>query len=161
AFNGKGGGPRTAGPEAARGPRAADPNVVAPRTARPRAGSGPPAAPRHGRLGWILGLTSAAYFMVVLDSLVVITALPQMQRSLHVGLPTLQWTVNSYGFAIAIASSVFAAYGHLGSPAGVTAGFRPALAVAAVLSLLGAVAALAVTAPAGQAGAGWEPVSVR
>ena len=54
-------------------------------------------------------------------------------------------------FAIAIASSVFAAYGHLGSPAGVTAGFRPALAVAAVLSLLGAVAALAVTAPAGQA----------
>ena len=64
-------------------------------------------------------------------------------------------------FAIAIASSVFAAYGHLGSPAGVTAGFRPALAVAAVLSLLGAVAALAVTAPAGQSGAGWEPVSVR
>jgi hypothetical protein len=64
-------------------------------------------------------------------------------------------------FAIAIASSVFAAYGHLGSPAGVTAGFRPALAVAAVLSLLGAVAALAVTAPAGPGGAGWEPVTAR
>ena len=34
-------------------------------------------------------------------------------------------------FAIAIASSVFAANGHLGSPAGVTDGFRPAMAVAA------------------------------
>jgi len=33
------------------------------------------AAGRRPRLGWILGLTSAAYFMVVLDSLVVITAL--------------------------------------------------------------------------------------
>ena len=32
------------------------------------------AAGRRPRLGWILGLTSAAYFMVVLDSLVVITA---------------------------------------------------------------------------------------
>ena len=64
-------------------------------------------------------------------------------------------------FAIALASSVFAAFGHLGSPDGVTAGFRPALAVAAVLSLLGAIAALAVTAPAGQAGAGWEPVTGR
>lgn len=30
----------------------------------------------HPRLGWVLGLTSAAYFMVVLDALVVITALP-------------------------------------------------------------------------------------
>ena len=29
-------------------------------------------------------------------------------------------------FAIAIASAVFSAYGHLGSPASVTAGFRPA-----------------------------------
>ena len=64
-------------------------------------------------------------------------------------------------FAIAIASSVFAAFGHLGSTAGVTAGFRPALAVAAVLSLLGAIAAAAVTAPAGQAEGGWEPVTAR
>ena len=37
----------------------------------------------HIRLRWVLGLTSTAYFMVVLDSLVVITALPQMQRDLH------------------------------------------------------------------------------
>src|SRR5262249_54707904 len=51
------------------------------------------------RLGWVLGLTSAAYFMVVLDALVVITALPRMQRDLHVGLASLQWTVNAYGIA--------------------------------------------------------------
>jgi len=48
-------------------------------------------------------------------------------------------------FAIALASSVFAAYGHLGSPVGITAGFRPALAVSAALSLVGAITALAVT----------------
>jgi EmrB/QacA subfamily drug resistance transporter len=53
------------------------------------------------RLRWVLGLTSTAYFMVVLDALVVITALPQMQRDLHAGLASLQWTVNSYGIAFA------------------------------------------------------------
>jgi MFS family permease len=69
------------------------------------------AAGRRPRLGWILGLTSAAYFMVVLDSLVVITALPRMQRDLHVGLPTLQWTVNSYGIAFAAGIITAAALG--------------------------------------------------
>ena len=44
---------------------------------------------RAPRLGWILGLTSTAYFMVVLDALVVVTALPRMQHDLHVGIPTL------------------------------------------------------------------------
>jgi len=47
-------------------------------------------------------------------------------------------------FAIAVAAAVFAAYGHLGSAAGFVAGFRPALAVAAGFSLLGATLALAV-----------------
>jgi len=40
-------------------------------------------------LSWVLGLTSLPFFMVVLDSLVVITALPRMQQDLHVGLSTL------------------------------------------------------------------------
>jgi EmrB/QacA subfamily drug resistance transporter len=53
------------------------------------------------RARWVLGLTSIAYFMVVLDSLVVVTALPRMQRDLHAGLAALQWTVNSYGIAFA------------------------------------------------------------
>ncbi|HEY7013945.1 MAG TPA: MFS transporter, partial [Streptosporangiaceae bacterium] len=128
ALNKKGGGPRTAGPDvgaprtaspdAASGPRGADPSVIAPPADRTGAASGPrtsgpsgPPTPRRGRLGPILGLTSAAYFMVVLDSLVVITALPQMQRSLHVGLPTLQWTVNSYGIAFAAGIITAAALG--------------------------------------------------
>ncbi len=68
-------------------------------------------APRQPRLGWTLGLTSAAYFMVVLDSLVVITALPRMQHDLHVGLATLQWTVNSYGIAFAAGIITAAALG--------------------------------------------------
>jgi predicted RNA polymerase sigma factor len=47
-------------------------------------------------------------------------------------------------FGIAVATAVFAANGHLGTPASFDAGFRPALAVAAGLSVLGALAALAV-----------------
>ena len=53
------------------------------------------------RLGWVLGLTSTGYFMVVLDSVVVITALPRMQRDLHASLSSLQWTLNAYGIAFA------------------------------------------------------------
>jgi EmrB/QacA subfamily drug resistance transporter len=49
----------------------------------------------------VLGLTSAAYFMAVLDALVVVTALPSIGASLHVGLQALQWTVNAYGIALA------------------------------------------------------------
>ncbi|HET7043693.1 MAG TPA: DHA2 family efflux MFS transporter permease subunit [Gaiellaceae bacterium] len=66
---------------------------------------------RHTRLGWILALTSTAYFMVVLDALVVITALPRMQRDLHVGLSSLQWTVNAYGIAFAAGIITAAALG--------------------------------------------------
>jgi hypothetical protein len=56
-------------------------------------------------------------------------------------------TLQRFGgvFGIAVASAVFAANGHLGSAAGFTAGFRPALAAVAGLSVLGAVSALAVT----------------
>jgi MFS family permease len=48
-------------------------------------------------------------------------------------------------FALAIASAVFSAHGHLGSPAAVTAGFRPALWVCAGFAVLSAVSALAMT----------------
>jgi EmrB/QacA subfamily drug resistance transporter len=63
------------------------------------------------RLGWVLGLTSTAYFMVVLDSVVVITALPRMQRDLHVGLASLQWTLNAYNIAFAAGIITAAALG--------------------------------------------------
>ncbi len=61
-------------------------------------------------------------------------------------------------FAIAITSAIFAANGHLGSPASVTSGFRPAMDVAAALSLLGAVTALAITGRRREAVADPEPV---
>ena len=60
---------------------------------------------------WVLGLTSIAYFMVVLDSLVVVTALPRMQQDLHADLAALQWTVNSYGIAFAAGIITAAALG--------------------------------------------------
>lgn len=65
----------------------------------------------RGGLGWVLALTSTAYFMVALDSLVVVTALPRMQHDLHVGLSSLQWTVNSYGIAFAAGIITAAALG--------------------------------------------------
>jgi EmrB/QacA subfamily drug resistance transporter len=67
--------------------------------------------PSTTRLRRVLGLTSTAYFMVVLDALVVITALPQMQRDLHADLASLQWTVNSYGIAFAAGIITAAALG--------------------------------------------------
>jgi len=67
--------------------------------------------PATSRAGWVLALTSTAYFMVVLDALVVVTALPRMQRDLHVGLSSLQWTVNAYGIAFAAGIITAAALG--------------------------------------------------
>src|SRR6516165_6884288 len=63
------------------------------------------------RLGWVLGLTSTAYFMVVIDAVVVITALPRMQRDLQVSLSSLQWTLNAYGIAFAAGIITAAALG--------------------------------------------------
>lgn len=63
------------------------------------------------RLGWVVALTSTAYFMVVLDSVVVITALPRMQGDLHASLSSLQWTLNAYGIAFAAGIITAAALG--------------------------------------------------
>jgi EmrB/QacA subfamily drug resistance transporter len=98
----------------------------------------------HGttrRLAWVTVLTSAAYFMVVLDALVVITALPRMQRDLHVGLSSLQWTVNAYGIAFAAGIITAAALGD-------RFGRRRVFAGGVVLfSAASAACALAPTAP--------------
>ena len=50
----------------------------------------------------MVGLASTAYFRVALDAVFVITALPRMQRDLHVSLSSLQWTLNAYGIAVAV-----------------------------------------------------------
>ncbi|HXW58450.1 MAG TPA: MFS transporter, partial [Solirubrobacteraceae bacterium] len=66
---------------------------------------------KNRRLGWVVALTATAYFMVVLDALVVVTALPHMQRDLHVGVSSIQWTVNAYGIAFAAGIITAAALG--------------------------------------------------
>jgi MFS family permease len=48
-------------------------------------------------------------------------------------------------FAIAIASAVFSANGHFGSPASVTAGFRPALWACAAFAVLAALTAFCIS----------------
>jgi EmrB/QacA subfamily drug resistance transporter len=62
-------------------------------------------------LRWVLILTSTAYFMVILDTGALFTALPRMQRDLHASLAALQWTVNSYGIAFAAGIITAAALG--------------------------------------------------
>jgi len=55
------------------------------------------AAPKQPtRTGWALLLTSVAFFMVTLDSLVVATALPAIHRELGGQVSTLEWAVNAY-----------------------------------------------------------------
>jgi MFS family permease len=49
-------------------------------------------------------------------------------------------------FAVAIASTVFSTYGDLATPAGVTAGFKPALWACTCFAGLGALAAIAMSA---------------
>jgi EmrB/QacA subfamily drug resistance transporter len=67
---------------------------------------------RNGpRQGWILAITSVAFFMVALDALVVVTALPVIGRDLRAGMATLQWTVNAYGLAYAAGITTAAALG--------------------------------------------------
>src|SRR5438874_3464688 len=60
---------------------------------------------------WALALTPIAFFMVALDALVVITALPAIQRDLGASLSTLEWTVNAYNLAFAAGIITAAALG--------------------------------------------------
>jgi hypothetical protein len=50
---------------------------------------------RPSHPAWVLALTSIAFFMVSLDILVVVTALPAIHRDLGASLTTLQWTVTA------------------------------------------------------------------
>jgi len=48
---------------------------------------------------------------------------------------------------VAIGTSVFAVYGHLGTPASVTDGFKPALAACAMFAVPAALTDAGITAP--------------
>jgi EmrB/QacA subfamily drug resistance transporter len=51
---------------------------------------------------WTLAITSIALFMVVLDNLVVSTALPVIRVDLGASIEELEWTVNAYTLTFAI-----------------------------------------------------------
>ena len=70
-----------------------------------------PVALSPSRARWTIALTSIAFFMVNLDFLVVITALPRIGRDLGANLDSLQWTVNAYSLAWAAAITTAAALG--------------------------------------------------
>jgi EmrB/QacA subfamily drug resistance transporter len=63
-------------------------------------------------------------------------------------------------FALAIASAVFSIHGHLGSPAGVNAGFRPALWACAGFAVLAALSAIAITSPRRETSTRVEPADL-
>jgi MFS family permease len=51
---------------------------------------------------WVLALSALASFMVVLDMLVVATALSTIRRDLGASLADLEWTVNAYTLSFAV-----------------------------------------------------------
>ena len=54
------------------------------------------------RVIWTLAITSIALFMVVLDNLVVSTALPVIRVDLGASIEELEWTVNAYTLTFAV-----------------------------------------------------------
>jgi MFS family permease len=110
-------------------------------------------------LGWfaLLATTSAVYGELVLPLIVagvgVSMALPIVPTAIMNSVAPqdmgkasgVNSTMQRFGsaFAIAIASAVFASNGHIGSAFTFDAGFRPALAMVAGLSLVGALTAVA------------------
>jgi EmrB/QacA subfamily drug resistance transporter len=56
----------------------------------------------QARTLWTLAITSIALFMVVLDNLVVSTALPVIRVDLGASIEELEWTVNAYTLTFAV-----------------------------------------------------------
>src|SRR5262249_57028939 len=65
----------------------------------------------RSQAGWTLSVTAIAFFMVNLDALVVITALPSIHRELGASLTTLEWAVNAFTLAYAAGIITAAAAG--------------------------------------------------
>ncbi len=60
---------------------------------------------------WTFAIVSVALFMVVLDNLVVTTALPSIRAEFGGGLQALEWTVNAYTLSFAVLLLTGAALG--------------------------------------------------
>src|SRR5882724_4285827 len=110
------------------------------------------ASPAHqrGERAWALGLTSVAIFMVALDALVVVTALPAIHTSLGGSVGTLDWTVNAYTLPFAAGIVAAAAIGdRFGRRRAYVAGLV-LFAVASAGCALAPTAGLLITARAAQ-----------
>jgi EmrB/QacA subfamily drug resistance transporter len=70
--------------------------------ATPTRTSDPTPTPRQGHSGLTLAITGAALFMVVLDNLVVTTALPSIRLDLGASVEQLGWFVNAYTLTFAV-----------------------------------------------------------
>src|SRR6201994_4111321 len=66
---------------------------------------------RRPHPGWTFAIVSVALFMVVLDNLVVTTALPSIRADLGSGVQALEWTVNAYTLTYAVLLLTGAALG--------------------------------------------------
>ncbi len=90
---------------------------------------------------WVLALTSAAALMVMLDMLVVTTALAVMRSHFHAPVGELEWTVNAYTLSYAVLMMTAAAVGdRLGRRRLMAAGlvlFTAASAACAVVPSIG------------------------
>jgi EmrB/QacA subfamily drug resistance transporter len=91
---------------------------------------GPPAGTTREQR-WVLGLASLASFIVILDVMVVATALTALRRHLGASLADLEWTVSAYTLSFAVLLMTAAA---LGDRLGRRRVFAAGLAVFAVSS---------------------------
>jgi EmrB/QacA subfamily drug resistance transporter len=103
---------------------------------------------------WALGLSALASFMVVLDMLVVATALPTIQRDLGASLEDLEWTVNAYTLSFAVLLMTGAALGdRLGRRRMFAVGLGLFAVASAACALASSVGALVVARTVQGAGA--------
>lgn len=70
-----------------------------------------PPPTRKSSTPWAVAVTSLAVFLVGLDNLIVITALPAMREDLGGGLEELEWTINAYVLTFAVLLLLGAALG--------------------------------------------------
>ena len=108
-----------------------------------------PAVPEVGaaKRRWVLAITSVASMMVVLDALVVATALTAIKAGTGASVAELEWTVNAYGLSFAVLLMTAAAAGDRWGRRRV---FVAGVSVFALASLVCAVAPDAGTLIAGR-----------
>jgi EmrB/QacA subfamily drug resistance transporter len=100
-----------------------------------------PALPRSPsrRLGLALAVISLAQLMLVLDELIVNTALPHIQRALHFSAPNLEWVVTGYAVTF---GGLLLLGGRAGDILGRRRMLRTGIAVFTLASLAGGLATL-------------------